>query len=106
MWSIPYKIATKAAILCILQLLAVTQHVYGVETRLTDDIEGLFSDKPVIGQAWVGNTYVRLHIYTLSMKRASVCMIIYMRFESLYFIVYTYSDRTSFTRYIVNPNDR
>ena len=96
MWSIPYKVATKAAILCILQLLAVTQQVYGVETRLTDDVEGLFSDKPVTGQAWVGNIYVRFHIYTLSMKRASVCMIIYMRFESLYFIVYTSTDRNLF----------
>ena len=63
MWSSPYKVATKAAILCILQLLAVTQQVYGVETRLTDDVEGLFNDKPVTGQAWVGNKYVRLHIH-------------------------------------------
>ena len=91
MWSSPYKVATKAAILYILQLLAVTQQVYGVETRLTDEVEGLFSDKPVTGQAWVGNTYVRLHIYTLS-----ICLHDYMRFESLYFIVYTYTDRILF----------
>ena len=77
-------VATKAAILCILQLLAVTQQVYGVETRLTDDVEGLFSDQPVTGQAWVGNTYVRLYIYNDHLRFTEYILRIMFLFYSLH----------------------